>query len=696
MSAFQYTLNVTGTCANPYGAVEILPSGGTAPYTFSWYDPDLGTGSYKTDLSPGAYLIRGNDATAPVNNEVYINVIVSSGMCLDVVSTSATTCGFDNGQIYVTASTDNTQITYSLYSGGTLIETAETNNGEVVFDNLPSGIYQVVGQNAGGCSASTETCIVYSSQTLDFGFYIVNDTQCASPTGKVYITGQTGTAPLTYLWYDGSTGTTITGLTQGTYEVTVTSGDNCVLSKVATVDYVPGLGLGSFSGQSPSCFASDGQMLITITGGTGPYLYSASTGAADITYAQNYLYTGLSAGDFSVAITDSALCKYLFSTTLLTPNTFYGVSIVGNNSFCGSNNGSITIELQGGNFPYTYTIIKPDSTTVSVTTNFNYYTFTNLSSGEYTVFVDDDSSCGYSQVVNIIAENKFTVTESFTGTTCGQPNGFINLTLSQGGTPPYTYLLSNGDSFSTSLTSVTFNSLVSANYTYSVTDSTGCVQSGDTFVTAIDPLFFSLYPTSCGSGSGGTITALINSGTPPFTFDWSNNISGNPQEIYVSGLTGGTYTLTITDDEGCTQTRTTNISCNATESTYQIYTMCETDFIYTSGTRRGILQMLNEGYNDLTSGNTDCLLNTAVYVVEVDVTGTTYSQSFYTGTTLLDIPTDTLWYDTVDTLISSIPGVSSVTIDTTNSNIIIQTEGELANQQITIDLIIQYDIDCVS
>ena len=269
MSSFQYILNVTGTCANPLGTVEIVPSGGTPPYTFQWYDPDLGTGAYKTNLAPGPYLIRGNDATAPVNNEVYINVIVSSGMCLDVVSTSATTCGLDNGQIYVTASTDDNQITYSLYSGTTLIETVQTNNGQVVFDNIPSGVYTVFGENEGGCTASTESCIVYSSATLSYGFYVVNDTQCASPTGKIYITGQTGTAPLTYLWYDGSTGTTITGLTQGTYEVTVTSADNCVLSQVATVDYVPGLGLGSFSAQTPSCFASDGRLLLTITGGTG-------------------------------------------------------------------------------------------------------------------------------------------------------------------------------------------------------------------------------------------------------------------------------------------------------------------------------------------------------------------------------------------------------------------------------------------
>ena len=80
----------------------------------------------------------------------------------------------------------------------------------------------------------------------------------------------------------------------------------------------------------------------------------------------------------------------------------------------------------------------------------------------------------------------------------------------------------------------------------------------------------------------------------------------------------------------------------------------------------------------------------------IEVSGVTYSQSFYTGTTLLDIPTDTQWYDTVETLLLTVPGVSSVTIDTSSSVVTIQTNGVLANQQVIIDLIIQYDINCVS
>ena len=695
-NAFAYTLNITGTCVSSFGAIEITASGGTTPYTFDWYDPELGVGPYKDNLSAGVYYIRANDATAPVNNEFYITAIVSDSFGVSFISTVNTTCGLDNGSLTVSADTSNLNITYNLYSNGNLISNQSTNNGLAIFDSLSAGTYSVTAFSDGGCTAITETCIVYSSNTLDFGFYIVNDTQCASPTGKVYVTGVTGNSPFTYLWSDGTTGTSITGLTKGIYTCTVTSGDGCVQTKTADVDYVPSVGLGSWSAQTPSCFTSNGVLLLTITGGTGPYFYSGSNGTFAVTYAQDYLFSGLAAGLFSVLVTDAALCKIQFDTVIQTPNSFYSVEINTVNSTCSSTDGQILVSLLGGSVPYTYTLVKPDSSTVSITSNSEVQTFINLSTGDYTVFIDDGSGCSYSQDVTIIAENLYSVTTSYTGGTCSNNDGVIGLQLSSGGTSPYLYQLSDGSSINSSSLYVTFNSLTSGSYTYTVTDSNGCNQTGIVTLPISSNVNFSLFPTTCGSGDTGTITALITSGEPPFTFLWSDNVSLNPQDIYVSGLTGGTYTLTITDSNNCVQTRNTVISCNAIQSTYQIYTMCETDFVFTSGTQRGILQMLNEGYNDLTLGNTNCLLSAATYVAEVNVSGNTYQQSFYTGTTLLDIPTDQDWYDAVEALLLTVPGVSAVSVDTNSTVITIQTEGDLANQQVEIDLIIQYDINCES
>lgn len=693
---FGYQLNITGTCIGSYGAIEIVPTGGTSPYTFNWYNPVLGTGTYKNNLPAGVYQILGNDSTAPTNNQIYINAIVASTLSVNFSNIQNTTCGLSNGVMTVSADSSNLNITYSIYAGNTYLSQQTTNNGIAIFNGLSAGTYSVMAVTDGGCTATTDTCIVYSSNTLDFGFYIVNDTQCASPTGKLYVTGVTGNSPITYLWTDGTTGTSITGLTLGTYGCTVTSGDGCVVTKTANVEYVPGLGLGSWSAQTPSCFASDGALTLTITGGTGPYFYSGSNGTVIVTYAMDYTFTGLSAGQFSVDVTDAALCKVEFATSIQSPGSFYSVDITSKNSICSAIDGEITITLVGGSSPYTYTLVKPDLTTVSITSNSTVQTFIGLETGDYSVFIQDGGLCSYSESVTIIAENKFSITPSYTAGTCSNSSGQIQLMLSSGGTAPYIYQLSDGQSFTSSSLDIIFNGLASGTYDYSVTDLDGCSQLGTITLPVSNNINFSLYPTTCGSGDTGTITALINSGEPPFTFIWSDNVSGNPQEIYVSGLTGGTYTLTITDLNDCVQTRTTVVSCNAIQTTYQIFTMCETDFQYTSGTKRGILQMLNEGFYDLTSGNTDCLLSAATYVAEVVVSGVTYQQSFYTGTTLLDIPTDQQWYNAVETLLLTVPGVSAVSIDTTSSLMTIQTEGELANQQVVIDLIIQYDINCVS
>jgi len=694
-NTFGYELLVTGTCINGFGSVQINASGGTSPYTFDWYDPSLGLGDYKTGLSAGTYKVRANDSTLPINNQFYINVIVPSGLTVDITSIVNTTCGNNNGSLTVSATSDSSNITYYLYGYSGFVASQITNNNLAIFNNLSAGTYSVTAIS-NGCTATTDTCIVYSSNPLNFGFYIVNDTECASPTGKVYVTGVTGNSPFTYLWDDSTTGTSITGLTTGTYGCTVTSGDGCVLSKTAFVDYVPSIGLGSWTAVTPTCFEANGSLTLTITGGTGPYFYSGSNGDVQVTYAQSYTFSGLPAGAYSVEVTDAALCKAFFATSINTPNTFQLISIETVNSTCSSINGEILISVLDGSPPYTYTLIKPNSNTLSVTTNSTTQTFTDLESGDYTLFISDGGNCVYSTVLTIIAENKFTVTPTYTGSTCNNADGQLQLTLTTGGTAPYVYTLDNGDSITSSFTSMTFNSLVSGTYNYSVTDYLGCQQIGTIALPISSNVNFSLYPTSCGTGSGGTITALITSGEPPFTFNWSSNVSGNPQNIFVSGLTGGTYSLTITDSNDCVQKRNVLVSCFPIKTTYQVFTMCETEFTYTSGTKRGMLQMLNEGYNDLTAGHTNCILISSIFIVSVDVSGVTYSQSFYNGTSLLDVPTDQEWYDAVYALLITIPEVSDVTIDTNSGQITVETINGLDNQSIQIDLIIQYYIFCES
>jgi uncharacterized protein (DUF2141 family) len=521
--------------------------------------------------------------------------------------------------------------------------------------------------------------------------------------GKITVTGQTGTAPFTYLWSNGEMTSYITGLTSGNYSVTVTDNFGCSLSTSAQIVDVPVIGLGVFTVTQPSCFAADGVITIQITGGTAPYYYSASTGNVVIQYGTSWSISGLSAGSYGFQVTDAAFCTFIAETSLLTPLGIASVSVSSQGSTCSSTDGSIMIAVNGGTSPYTYTLISPNGDTSNISSNQTAQKFQNLSSGTYSVAVQDASSCFYMTEVTLFATNTFTISTQTTGTTCNQNNGSILITKSEGGLAPYNYSLDNGlvDIFNSSLSAVTFTNVSSGQHTVSVSDATGCTQTSQVYVDGSSPLDYSLYSTSCGSGSDGMLTAFISSGTPPFTYYWSDNVLGNPQQITVDGLSGGTYSLTIVDDTGCSLKRTTTITCDATYVSYQTYVMGSEPFSINSTSKCSLQVMLNDGYEDLTSGSTGCNLVSATFSVKVSVNplGLTTSEEFFTSTSLVSAPSDNLYYDTVVDLLNTIPGIGDVTIDAINNLITISTnpnDGSLNGQEIVIELLIVYDITCLN
>jgi hypothetical protein len=441
---------------------------------------------------------------------------------------------------------------------------------------------------------------------------------------------------------------------------------------------------------------------MTITGGTAPFYYSASTGNVLISYSRTYTLSGLSAGQYNFQVTDAGLCQMLAGTTLETPGGITSVTVQGQNSTCSSTNGSITINVVGGTVPYTYTLISPNGNQLNINNSQSTQIFENLGTGTYTVGVSDNTGCSYIQETTLIAQNKFTISTNVVGTSCGQNNGSVTIYSTSGGTLPLDYSVDGIQNvFDTNLSAVTFNNLTSGTHIITVTDADGCTQTTNILVPSSQPLSYSLFSTSCGSGNNGKITAFITSGEPPFTFNWSDNVPNEPQQIQVSGLTAGTYSLTVVDVNGCSLTRNTTISCNQNYASYQTYTMGAEIFNIQSPTKFGLLQMLNEGYFDLTSGNTNCDLISATFTAKISVnpSGVVASQNFFTSTSLVQVPSDNQWYDTVRTLLLGIPGVGNVTIDQLNNQITIETSRNntsLEGQEIVIDLVIVYDIICLS
>ena len=703
MAAFDYLLSVTGDCTNNNsGAINISMTGGVPPYTIDFVTPNLGTGNTKTGLSGGFYLIRANDSLGDVNNEFYINALVSSGGCLNVSDITHTTCGENNGEILLSGTSNAYPITIILYSAETFITSAITYSNTLGFSNLPSGIYQAYYEDFGGCSGYSESIIINSSNNLDFDFFVVNDTQCFGNVGKLQITGLTGTAPFTYLWSDGSTGTTITGLTAGSYSVTVSDSGGCTKTKVGTVANADPLTIASITGTTPTCFAADGTVTVFVTGGTGPYFYSGNNGTTLVTYAQAVTFTGFTAGPVQFSVTDATLCNTQASTNLQMPAGFTVVTIQSSNSFCSSNGGSVTAQV-AGNGPFTYVLVYPDSTSVSTTQFSPTITYNNLSAGTYSLIISNTGGCSIENEFTIFTEDKFSVNLQLTGSSCGGNNGICYVEIGSGYTGVLDFILTKNNSpviqyIDVTDTATTFNNLSSGSYQLQVRDELNCSIYRSFSILPSPVLDFSLFATNCGdTSSGGTATVNILSGTPPFTYLWSN-LQTTPT---ISNLTGGTYSVKVTDVSGCTKTRSVIVPCTPLVTGYDIIPVLSSGFTKTTNSERDFSSMVSEGFSDLTSGNTNCILNSAVYIAVIEVSGTTYQQELYTGTTLTDVPTESMWVQALETILSGVPGISSYNIDATTNTVQVTStcDGDidvLADSEFILGLKIEYDIYCVT
>ena len=711
MAVLNYNITVTGDCSNNNsGAFNLFVSTGTPPYTVQFLSPSYASQTITTQpaslvgLASNVYQLRVNDSSLPTNNEFLLNIPISSGVCGSIVAVQNTTCGVNNGSVTGSSTSQYSSTNYSLYDvNNNYLTSATTNTNEVVFGQLSAGTYYLGVTDLGGCTAFTQTFIIEESVPLDFGLYVVPNSSCGgTPICKIFVTGQTGQAPYSYLWSNAQTGSTITGLTSWVYSVEVTDAFGCVLSKSATITDVNPVGLGIFTSTAPTCLQSNGVINMTITGGTAPFYYSASTGDVLVSYSRTFTLSGLSAGQYNFQVTDAGLCQMFAGTTLETPGGITSVTVQGQNSTCSSTNGSITVNVVGGNSPYTYTLIYPTGNQLNVSNSQTTQIFNNLSGGTYTVGVSDNTGCSFLEEVTLVAQNKFTISTQVVGTSCNQNNGSVTIFTTTGATLPLDYSVDGVQNvIDTNLTAVTFNNLSSGTRVITVTDADGCVQTTNILVPSSQSLNYSLYSTSCGSGSSGKITAFITSGEPPFSFNWSDNVPNEPQQIQVSGLTAGTYSLTVVDANGCSLTKNTTITCNTNSTSYQTYVMGAEVFNIQSPTKFGLLQMLNEGFFDLTSGNTSCDLISATFTAKVSVnpSGIIATQNFFTSTSLVQVPTDNQWYDTIRTLLLGIPGVGNVTIDQLNNQITIETSRNntsLEGEEIVIDLVIDYNIICLT
>ena len=711
-----YNLYITGDCTNTnVGEIYIEIAGGASPYTV-YEVTSTGllptsaatTTYYYSGLSADTYVLAIQDSCLSGATTEYINIPISSGTTISVESSTNTICGVDNGEI-----TFGFTPFYG-YGEGLLYETTNgyitsgsTGTSGITFSNLSGGTYYIIGDDGAGCTGSSASVVILTSTTLDYGFYVVDDASCnvASGSGKIFVTGQTGVGPYTYIWSNGQTGSTATGLTIGFYDVTVTDSTGCSATSGTSVNNVPPIGIASFTTTGSTCFNSNGAVEVTVTGGTAPFFFSGSNGDTIITFGNSYTFENLPSGILTVTVKDAGLCSDTQSVSLITPNGFAVSSISSTNSICGSN-GSINILVNTGSptGTFTYTILDSSGNTVNTITVGTNATFNNLPSDTYTILIDNNSGCVYTGSTTITNINLFTITAVTTNTTCGLNNGSIQILTTTGGTLPYSYQITG---YAVSPIN-SYNNLPSGFYTVTVTDANGCSQITTTYVGTSSSVFFNLFTIQPVNGNDGEISAFISSGNPPFTYNWSPNVNSQTGST-VTNLSAGTYSLQVVDGSGCTYNKTVVLSGTILLGNYQVYNISDTNFV-NSGLegRRGIGQMYNEGFFDLTDNDLNCIINSGQFIIETIVNGEVKQNLFYTSTGIYDYPTDTEWTNIVKSTLLSYPDIGEVDIDITKNKMTVvndckdinkncnQTKfNTLADAKVVVNLIINYDISCV-
>jgi gliding motility-associated-like protein len=596
------SLQRPSTCTSSDGYFVVSGSEGTPPYEYSVDLVNFQTNDTFSNLAFGEYYFFVRDANgciAAKNNFDYLFNFLPSGCASGSASTySGGTCG-NNGHIDLNSSSSSSDYTYSM-DGVNF-----TSNG--YWDHLGPGIYKVYSKSKATGEVNVFAYSIFQDCYIHLD-YISVDAACQQSDGSLTVTASNGTAPYLYT-IDGinfQSSNVFTGLAAGNYNVSVRDANGFTSSLGAIVyDKCPQLSLKS---TNENCSNGDGTITATAVKGTAPYQYSI-----DGTNFQNgNLFSNLVAGTYTITLKDAL--GFTTTENITLQDFCIPITTTISNSYCGKNNGSITASATNGTAPYqfsidginfqasnvfnnltpgNYTITAKDATGKTGTTNVsiieitgpqisvnsnpasctnddgtiqvtgtggsipfqysidgsNFQTanvFNNLAANTYTAWIKDANSCLASQTI-IVTTNCPSVTATATSETCNNKNGSIAATGSNG-TAPYQYSI-DGTNFQNSNI---FSALAAGNYTITIRDAIGIVNTTNVNVGNICPIVTAIATDGLCSTNAGTIVATCANGTAPYQYSIDGiNFQNNNT---FSGLTSGSYTVTVKDVNGLTNT----------------------------------------------------------------------------------------------------------------------------------------------
>ncbi len=537
------TSETDALCYGNNGSATAGATGGTGAFTYSWNDANSTAGA-TLSATAGTYTVTAKDANGCTGTaSVTINQ-PASAVNVTINSSTNISCYGNNGSATAGATGGTGAFTYSWNDanstvGATLSATA--------------GTYTVTAKDANGCTATVSVTITQPSSPVTVSITSEINALCYGSNGSATASGSGGTGTITYKWNDANStaGATLSDIA-GTYTVTAKDANGCTATASVTIGQPSSAITVSISSETNAvCHGNDGSAVASASGGTGTITYKWNDANSTVGATLSAL-----AGTYTVTAKDANGCTATASVTIGQPNAFTTTITVLANPTCNGNaTGNASANPSGGSSPYTYKWTNGTSTAVSTSNP----TGAVLPAHAYTLTVTDNHGCTATATVTITQPQA--VRDSIINVT--NPNCNNNGTATLGvkyGTLPYTYFWAPGG-----MTTATVSGLGAQTYTATVTDNHGCagttrkieiINTGSTLRDSISLLV----NVGCTGGNAGELTAGTRGGITPYTYAWSNGATA----YTVSNLTAGSYSVTITDNTGCSNILMATITQPAT------------------------------------------------------------------------------------------------------------------------------------
>jgi len=532
-----------------------------------WY---FGDGGFSTQASPShTYFTAGNYNVKLYTYDNTGNFCDSAVQTINVSCGSGSICNASFQHTFVTGSSCDVIFTAS----GASSYTWDFGDGNIGLGQNPTHTYMLNGTynvcmlayDASGFICDTVCqpvlitgCNVSCNLSLSDSVIMPSCASLCDGSAEVFVSG--GSAPYIINWSNGATTFTATNLCCGSYLVTVIDNVGCLDTITVDVPCNPLIVNANVVDES-YVGANDAEITVNVTGGTPAYIYSIDGG---VTSQSSNIFSGLSAGVYVITVTDVNGCTSMYTVVITIVS-----NCIANFTYATDSIDSCIINFQNNSTGASYFYWEFGDGGAS---NQNNPSHTYTMSGAYPVSLYAYDSLGnICDSINIFVSVNcgvpcnFTINDSLADPTgCNLCNGYISVSAN-GGTPPYTYMWSNGQ------TTSYLDQLCAGTYIVTVTDSTGCISTATYTLTSSSAPTVTATATDesfCGANDG-TITVQVTGGTPPYQYSIDMGTSYQSSNVF-TGLWSGTHVINVIDSNGCTGIYTVLISC--------IPLTCDADF----------------------------------------------------------------------------------------------------------------------